>query len=149
MRGRRWGPLSPSRPCPLCSAEAGGCWRVLWERGVSLLSRPHNFFLSLHVRTKPGWWWFNHSVVPRLCTSTNGAPMGSSVLGISQARTLEWVAISFSRGSSGPWNQTLVSCIAGVFFANWVSREAPKRGRRCHFCLIMESLALVESFNFL
>ena len=28
---------------------------------------------------------------------------GSSVHGISQARILEWVAISFSRGSSQPW----------------------------------------------
>ena len=29
------------------------------------------------------------------------SPPGSSVRGISQARILEWVAISFSRGSSG------------------------------------------------
>ena len=36
---------------------------------------------------------------------------GSSVHGISQARLLEWVAISFSRGSSGSRDQTLVSCI--------------------------------------
>ena len=31
-------------------------------------------------------------------------------------RTLEWVAISFSRGSSPPRDQTQVSCIAGRFF---------------------------------
>ena len=37
----------------------------------------------------------------------------SSVHGIFQARTLEWVAISFSRGSSQPRDWTLVSCIAG------------------------------------
>ena len=41
---------------------------------------------------------------------------GSSVPGILQARILEWVAISFSRGSSQPRNQTQVSCIAGRFF---------------------------------
>ena len=40
-------------------------------------------------------------------------PPASSVRGISQARILEWVAISFSRGSSGPRD---VSCIAGGFF---------------------------------
>ena len=43
-------------------------------------------------------------------------PPGFSVHGISQARTLEWVAISFSRGSSWPRDQTWVSCIAGRFF---------------------------------
>ena len=40
----------------------------------------------------------------------------SSVLGISQARILEWVAISFSRGSSWPRDQTCISCTAGGFF---------------------------------
>ena len=35
---------------------------------------------------------------------------GSSVHGILQARVLEWVAISFSRGSSRPGDQTCVSC---------------------------------------
>ena len=43
-------------------------------------------------------------------------PPGSSVHGISQVRILEWVAISFSRGSSWPRNQTHISCIAGRFF---------------------------------
>ena len=43
------------------------------------------------------------------------SPPRSSVHGIFQARILEWVAISFSRGSSGPRNQTWVSCIAGEF----------------------------------
>ena len=33
---------------------------------------------------------------PTLCDPTDGSPPGSSILGILQARTLEWVAISFS-----------------------------------------------------
>ena len=33
---------------------------------------------------------------PTLCDPTDGSPLGSSVPGILQARTLEWVAISFS-----------------------------------------------------
>ena len=33
---------------------------------------------------------------PTLCDRTDGSPPGSSVPGILQARTLEWVAISFS-----------------------------------------------------
>ena len=33
---------------------------------------------------------------PTLCDPTDGSPPGSRVPGILQARTLEWVAISFS-----------------------------------------------------
>ena len=41
---------------------------------------------------------------------------GSSAHGISQARILEWVAISFSMGASWLRDWTCVSCIAGEFF---------------------------------
>ena len=37
---------------------------------------------------------------PTLCDPIDGSPPGSSVPGILQARTLEWVAISFSTGQS-------------------------------------------------
>ena len=43
----------------------------------------------------------------------NCNPSGSSVHGILQARILEWVAISFSRGIFQPRDRTHVSCIAG------------------------------------
>ena len=46
-----------------------------------------------------------------LCDPTDCSPPGSSVHGISQTRTLEWVAISSSRGSSRPRNQTHISCL--------------------------------------
>jgi len=46
------------------------------------------------------------------------SPPGSSVNGILQARILEWVAISFSRGSSQPRDQTHVSCTVGGFFTS-------------------------------
>ena len=52
------------------------------------------------------------------------SPPGSSVHGILQARILEWVVISFSRGSSQPRDWTQVSCLAGRFFTNWAMREA-------------------------
>ena len=39
---------------------------------------------------------------PTLCDPIDGSPPGSAVPGILQARILEWVAISFSRGSSHP-----------------------------------------------
>ena len=50
---------------------------------------------------------------------------GPWVQGISQARILEWVAISFSRGSSQPRDQTHVSCIGKQIFYHWATREAP------------------------
>ena len=37
---------------------------------------------------------------PTLCDPIDCSPPGSSVYGIFQARTLEWITISFSRGSS-------------------------------------------------
>ena len=37
---------------------------------------------------------------PTLCDPIDSSPPGSSVLGILQARILEWVAISFSRNQS-------------------------------------------------
>ena len=51
-------------------------------------------------------------------------PPGSSAHGILQASILEWVAISFSRGSSQPRNRTRISCTVGRFFTNWAMREA-------------------------
>ena len=51
-----------------------------------------------------------------LCNPVDCGPPGSSVHGTFPARILEWVAISFSRGSSRPRDQTQVSCLAGRVF---------------------------------
>ena len=48
---------------------------------------------------------------PTLCDPVDCSPPGFSVHGIPQARILEWVATSFSRGSSPPRDRTCVSCI--------------------------------------
>ena len=48
----------------------------------------------------------------RLRDPLDCSPSGSSVHGISQARVLKWVAISFSRGSSRPRDQTLSPFLA-------------------------------------
>ena len=48
-----------------------------------------------------------------LCDPIDCNPPGSSVHGIRQARILEWVALSFSRGSSQPRKLNRVSCNAG------------------------------------
>ena len=59
-----------------------------------------------------------------LCDPMDCSLPGSPVPGIFQARVLEWVSISFSRGSSQPRDWTQVSCIAGRRFTLWATREA-------------------------
>ena len=71
---------------------------------------------------------------PTLCDPMDCSLPGSSVHGISQANPgekMEWAAISFSRGSSQPRNQTQVSCIVGVF--DWIP----------YMVLLLYSLALL------
>ena len=61
-----------------------------------------------------------------LCDSMNSNPPGSSVHGIVQARLLEWVAISSSRGSSLSRDRTrvsFVSCTARQILCHWVTWE--------------------------
>ena len=88
---------------------------------------------------------------PRDCS-----PPGSFVHGILQARILEWVAITFSSGSSCSRHQTGVSCIAGGFFTIWAIKEAPwKHYSRCHmstraghFWFIIKSLLYITDWRF-
>ena len=49
-----------------------------------------------------------------LCNPIDCSPPGSSVHGIFQARILDWVDISFSRGSSQPRNRADVSCVSCI-----------------------------------
>ena len=57
---------------------------------------------------------------PTLCDPIDYIPPGSSIHGILQARILEWVAISYSRGPSPPRDRTHSSChafciVGGIF----------------------------------
>ena len=65
----------------------------------------------------------SHSVMSKSCNSIVCSLPSSSVHGILQARILEWLAISFSRGSSEARNWTRVSRIAGRLFTDWTTRE--------------------------
>ena len=59
-----------------------------------------------------------------LCNPMHCSLPGSSVHGIFQARVLEWVAISFSRGSFQPRDWTRVSRTAGRCFITWTTGDA-------------------------
>ena len=58
---------------------------------------------------------------PTLCDPMDCSLPCSSIHGIFQARVLDWVAISFSKGSSWPRDQTQVSCIIGRCFTVWAT----------------------------
>ena len=84
-----------------------------------------NFYKGKEIRVT-SWQWNSASrsvmsnwlsVTPR--TIAHQAP----VLGILQARALEWVDIPLSRGSSRLRDWTQVSCNAGRFFTDWAARE--------------------------
>ena len=67
---------------------------------------------------------------PTLCDPMDWGLPGFSVHGIFQARVLEWVAISFSRGSSWPRDRTRVFGIVGRCFILWATREATRKNQR-------------------
>ena len=58
-----------------------------------------------------------------LCDSMDCSPPGSSVYGIFQARILEWLAISSSRGSSRSKDWTHISCVSGIAGASLVAQS--------------------------
>ena len=63
-----------------------------------------------------------------LCDSTTWDPLGSSVHGISQARILEWVAISSSRDLPDPGTETVSltsPALVGWCFTTGTTCEAP------------------------
>ena len=72
-------------------------------------------------------WCAQSLIHVQLYDPTDCSPLGSSVHGIFQAGILEWVAVSFSRGSSRPRDWTHVSCIGRQVLHHWAIREAPYR----------------------
>ena len=93
---------------------------------VSDLLRPHGLYSlwnSPGQNTGVGHLSFLQGILP-IQGSNPGLPSHQG-----SPRILEWVAYSFSSGSSQPRNQTGVSCVAGGFFTSRASREAPKLRR--------------------
>ena len=93
-------------------------WKVHRQEQISLKD-------ILRSRRCPGEWdrvIFLLSEVAQscltLCDPMDCSLSGSSIHGIFQARVLEWIAISFSRGSSQPRNRTPVFRIAGRRFTS-------------------------------
>ena len=93
---------------------------ILKSRDINLLTKVHivkAMFFPL-VRYACESWTMKKVVkvvqsCPALCN-----PMDCTVLGILQARILEWFTVSFSRGSSQPRDQAQASCIVGEIFTS-------------------------------
>ena len=78
------------------------------------------FLISLVWHSETRDWTESY---PTLCDPVDCSLPGPSVYGLFQARVLEWVTISFSRGSSRPGNRTWVSRIVGRSFTVWATEE--------------------------
>ena len=90
------------------------------------------YWNRIHLQCCINFWhtatWFGYACEVAQSCLTLGDSMdcglpGFSIHGIFQARILDWVAISFSRGSSRPRDWTQVSHIAGRCFTIWAIRE--------------------------
>ena len=74
---------------------------------------------------------------PTLRDPVDSSPPGSSAHGILQVRILEWGAISFSRGSSQPRDETRLCHTVDRLFTNWATRETQ--------CININCINLVHS----
>ena len=111
-----------------CHAWLGSAQK---ELGVVFACCDVLFFLFLEKRyaahfIHTGCCWLVTQAFLTLCEPMDCCPPASSVHGISQTRIQEWAAISFSRGSSPPRDQTHISCTAGRFFTT------EPQGKPCH-----------------
>ena len=78
----------------------------------------------------------------------NCSPPGSSVHRISQTRILEWVAISFSKESSRPRDETCVSCVSCIgrqIFTN--TNSATWEASGCHVEYLKQCSLLLLWFS--
>ena len=117
----------PQQAADVAQPDAGKGWLKLamgtWaEATVGKFS-----FYQNHI---PSWFHYkNCCLVARLCLTLlcpmDYSPQGSTIHGILQARILEWIAISFSRGSCQPRDQTCVSYVERWILFCWATREAP------------------------
>ena len=101
---------------------AVGHWGV-WKSFIFKKQKMVSFPICIYLITSEVVVQSSH--VRLFCDFKDCSPTGSSVHGISQARILEWVTLSFSRGSFWPRDQTHVSCLAGAFFTTKPPRKPP------------------------
>ena len=100
----------------------------MWGKQGKVLTPPHQKKKKKEENApERNYSGLSESVVAQscltLCNPMDCSLPGSSTHGIFQARILEWVANSFSRGTSQPRDWTLVSSTTGRLFIVWATRE--------------------------
>ena len=80
-------------------------WRNTWD---STDAGENTSWNSLNLRCRHAQSWLTR------CGPMDCSPPGSSVNQIFQARMLEWIAFSFSRGSPQPRDQTHIHCVSCI-----------------------------------
>ena len=108
------------RVCLILKALAATCW-------LSMTKEFQQIFAKINFKGKSDSESVGSSVMSdslRPHGRKEPSLPGSPVHGFLQVRILEWVAISFFRGSSQPRDWTQVSHIAGRFFTIWATWEA-------------------------
>ena len=112
----------------------GGNEKKFWRWRLMMITYWVNVVYATELYTKLLQWWILLYFccccsVTKLCLTLwdpmDCNPPGFPGHGISQTRTLEWVAISSSRGSSWPRDQTPASCIGRWILYHWAARKAP------------------------
>ena len=130
----------------------GGGQGVLWQEGTSM-SHLKELYLSFALLQIQFTHTHTHTEVaqscPTLCNPMDCSPPGSLVHGIFQAWILEWVDVSFSRGSSWPRDRTPVSRIVGRRFTIWATREAHQKHRRVVVSFKRTSVEIFYRWNLL
>ena len=107
-----------------------GCWWQPEARGTLTFIQWKLIKISGYVSAQ------SLQLCPTLCNPVDCSLPGSSVHGILLARTVEWVAMPSSRGSSSSWDQTHVCCvswIAGRFFTHWATLDAQSLDKTVKF----------------
>ena len=119
---RPWGCKARHDWAPVSSSV-----RRVGRNSLGLIQRFHlklHVSQIIHLSASEVKWSEAAQSCPTLLDPMDCSPPGSSVHGILQARILEWVDISFSKGSSRPRDWTEISRIAGRRFNLWATREA-------------------------
>ena len=99
---------NPLSPWGICNV-----WRYFWSHIVRYLAK----YPIVHRTSSYNKHLCVCSVTQSclsLCELMDCGPPASSTSGIFQARTLEWVAISCSRGSFRPRDRTRISCVSCI-----------------------------------
>ena len=131
--------------CPLEPFYRAAITLVIWSHRTVWMSWKIRMTAWICVALCKQKWSEVAQLRPTLCDPMDYSLPGS-IHEIFQARILQWVAISFSRGSSQPRDRTRVSRIAGRRFTVWATREALLQTKRDKKKQQMELLPTFRTF---